>query len=75
MNSKDLNFKQPNTVICEEPTGRANARPMTGEATKQSTLLFLLLHGLLRFARNDGKIQVRDLAAPFARGLPLTSRP
>src|ERR1700729_3991541 len=35
-----------------EPTGRANARPMTGSA-KQSTLAFLLPHGLLRFARND----------------------
>jgi hypothetical protein len=23
---------------CEEPTGRANARPMTGSATKQSSL-------------------------------------
>jgi hypothetical protein len=23
---------------CEEPTGRANARPMTGSATKQSIL-------------------------------------
>ena len=37
---------------CEEPTGRANARPMTGSATKQSTLS-CLRHGLLRFARND----------------------
>jgi hypothetical protein len=37
---------------CEEPTGRANARPMTGSATKQSSLA-LLPHGLLRFARND----------------------
>jgi hypothetical protein len=25
------------------------------EATKQSTLSLLLLHGLLRFARNDGR--------------------
>jgi hypothetical protein len=33
---------------CEEPTGRANARPMTGSATKQSTLSFLLSYGLLR---------------------------
>src|ERR1700687_1790889 len=27
---------------CEEPTGRANARPMTGSATKQSSLLLAL---------------------------------
>src|SRR5260370_28521238 len=40
------------TRHCEEPTGRANARPMTGSATKQS-ILSLRLHGLLRFARND----------------------
>jgi hypothetical protein len=26
---------------CEEPTGRANARPMTGSATKQSILPLL----------------------------------
>jgi hypothetical protein len=26
---------------------------------------FLLLHGLPRFARNDGNIQLRDLAARF----------
>jgi hypothetical protein len=26
--------------------------------------------GLLRFARNDGKTQLRDLAARYARGLP-----
>jgi hypothetical protein len=26
------------TRHCEEPTGRANARPMTGSATKQSSL-------------------------------------
>ena len=38
---------------CEEPTGRANARPMTGSATKQS-ILSLHGYGLLRFARNDG---------------------
>src|ERR1700716_3452675 len=35
-----------------EPTGRANARPMTGSA-KQSILSFLVLYGLLRCARND----------------------
>src|SRR5258708_15236984 len=38
----------------EEPTGRANARPMTGSATKQS-ILSLRRDGLLRFARNDGE--------------------
>jgi hypothetical protein len=31
-----------------KPTGRANARPMTGSATKQSTLAFLVSYGLLR---------------------------
>jgi hypothetical protein len=40
---------------CEEPTGRANARPMTGSATKQSSFLVAAKQaGLLRFARNDG---------------------
>jgi hypothetical protein len=28
---------------CEEPTGRANARPMTGSATKQSILVCVLM--------------------------------
>jgi hypothetical protein len=28
--------KSQDTVIREEPTGRANARPMTGSAPKQS---------------------------------------
>jgi hypothetical protein len=27
---------------CEEPTGRANARPMTGSVTKQSSFAFSL---------------------------------
>jgi hypothetical protein len=36
-----------------EPTGRANARPMTGSA-KQSSPLGSSLYGLLRCARNDG---------------------
>jgi hypothetical protein len=45
---------------CEEPTGRADARPMTGSVTKQS-ILFLVWHdGLLRFARNDGFSQRRS---------------
>jgi hypothetical protein len=37
---------------CEELTGRANARPMTGSATKQS-ISPVPRNGLLRFARND----------------------
>ena len=32
-------------------------------------------NGLLCFARNDGKLQVRDLAAGFARGLACSFRP
>jgi hypothetical protein len=36
---------------CEEPTGRANARPMTGSATKQFTLS---LCGEMDRAGNDG---------------------
>ena len=40
---------------CEEPTGRANARPTTGSATKQSIFLLCDQTGLLRFARNDGQ--------------------
>jgi hypothetical protein len=36
------------TRHCEEPTGRANARPMTGSATKQSRLSLLWKSGLLR---------------------------
>src|SRR5467141_271356 len=41
---------------CEEPTGRAKARPMTGSATKQSISpqKESKKDGLLRFARNDG---------------------
>ena len=42
----------PHNRHCEEPTGRANARPMTGSATKQS-MLSRGKDGLLRFARND----------------------
>jgi hypothetical protein len=38
---------------CEEPTGRANARLMTGSATKQS-IAGVRSSGLLRFAGNDG---------------------
>jgi hypothetical protein len=62
------NFKQPNRKMpdrhCEEPTGRANARPTTGSATKQSRLSSPP-DGLLRFARND----VGDRAkSPRSRG-------
>jgi len=55
---------------CEEPTGRANARPMTGSATKQSIFHCCTKAGLLRFARNDDQTQLRILAARYARGLP-----
>jgi len=41
------------SVASIEPTGGANARPMTGSATKQSSSSFAA-PGLLRFARNDG---------------------
>ena len=41
---------------CEEPTGRANARPKTGSATKQSILPFK--NGLLRLARNDDVLEL-----------------
>jgi len=51
---------------CEEPTGRANARPMTGSATKQS--LFRRRHGLLRFARNDGRGARRKPLKPLRAG-------
>jgi hypothetical protein len=39
---------------CEEPTGRANAHPMTGSATNQSIRSPVPDSGLLRVARNDG---------------------
>ena len=45
------------------------------ERSEAIQLSFLLRDGLLRFARNDGKIRVRDLAAHFARVLALTFRP
>jgi hypothetical protein len=49
---------------------------MTGSATKQSSFLFRgIKAGLLRFARNDGKLWRRDLAARFARVLPGNFRP
>ena len=43
-------------VIARSQRVARNARPMTGSATKQSTLPSVLLHGLLRFARNDGLV-------------------
>jgi hypothetical protein len=55
-----------------EPTGRANARPMTGSA-KQS---IAQQEGKMECsARNDVKIEIRDLAAGFARGLACSFRP
>jgi len=38
--------------------GRANARPLTGSATKQSILPLRGEMDLLRFARNDVKFQM-----------------
>ena len=59
-----------------EPTGRANARPMTGSA-KRSISPREEKNGLLRrlAPRNDDKTQLRDLAACFARGLACSFRP
>jgi hypothetical protein len=48
VDSFDSNLKQPNTVIASE------AKQSMGPQSKR---------GSLRFARNDGKIWVRDLAA------------
>jgi hypothetical protein len=58
---------QPPIRLCE-PTGRANARPMTGSA-KQSIEQHVPNDGLLRrFAlRNDGKTHLRILATQSAR--------
>jgi hypothetical protein len=39
--------------LCEEPTGRANARPMTSSATKQSILSLRGKMDYIAFARND----------------------
>ena len=39
---------------CEEPAGRANARPMTGSATKQSNLSLRGEMDCFAGARNDG---------------------
>jgi hypothetical protein len=63
---------------CEEPTGRANARPMTGSATKQSILSLrgeMDCFAALAMTASKFQIQIRDLAAPVARGLALTFRP
>src|SRR5258705_5061541 len=43
---------------CEEPTGRANARPMTGSATKQSIVTVALAVDCFAWARNDGGARV-----------------
>src|SRR5882724_3756187 len=45
---------------CEEPTGRANARPMTGSATKQSSLV--CGDGLLRGACHRAALCADPLA-------------
>jgi hypothetical protein len=63
---------------CEEPTGRANARPMTGSATRQS--ISQARAGLLRrlAPRNDVDrftTQLRLLAAHCARVLQIHSAP
>jgi hypothetical protein len=59
-----------------EPTGRANARPMTGSA-KQSSFGAAKEAGLLRRSapRNDGWTQLRVPAASFARGFIGSFRP
>src|SRR5437762_6203884 len=56
------------------PLGAVHPIIARSEATKQSTLS-LLSYGLLRFARNDGKIRVRDLATGVARAMPETCCP
>jgi hypothetical protein len=49
----EINFMDVKSAShCEELTGRANARPMTGSAAKQSSPRQARC-GLLRFARND----------------------
>jgi hypothetical protein len=53
-----------------EPTGRANARPMTAKQSMEQ-LQRKLDCFVARAPRNDGKVRLRDLAAMFARGLPL----
>ena len=67
-----------------EPTGRANARPMTGSAKqsieRQERMDCFVACAPLRkrfafVAGNDVQICVRDLAACFARVLSSTSRP
>src|ERR1700681_4728363 len=55
--------RQGRSRHCEEPTGRANARPMAGSATKQS-ILGSPLDGLLRFVRNNGESHNRLLIRP-----------
>ena len=57
-----------------EPTDRREA-PSDDRLREAIQLSCLLRDGLLRFARNDGGIQFRDLAAGFARGLACSFRP
>src|SRR6266481_4822526 len=63
---------------CEEPTGRANARPMTGSATKQSRFSLIdLLYGpgSLRFcARNDDGLQAALSLASAIRASLIRAR-
>jgi hypothetical protein len=70
-----------------EPTGRANARPMTGSAKQsieqQKRMDCFVASAFARrrasadrsAPRNDGEAWLRDLAASFARGILLFSRP
>jgi len=57
-----------------EPTGRRETSP-DDRPREAIQLFFLLSDGLLRFARNDVMIQLRNLAACFARGLACSFRP
>jgi hypothetical protein len=48
---------------CEEPPGRANARPMTGSATKQSGVACVALD-CFAYARNDGDANLSLTSCP-----------
>src|SRR6185437_14630110 len=58
-----LHDDPPSPRHCEEPTGRANARPMTGSATKQSRAA-RGTPGLLRYARNDASLISATITVP-----------
>src|SRR5258707_11117220 len=45
---------------CKEPTGRANARPMTGSATKQSILRRGACHRARRSEEHTSELQSRQ---------------